>query len=395
VRLQKKLLGMLLVTLFVFITYAKAVLAQESIVEDNNIQFTLQESIEKALRDNISLKILNENYNKAIIERKEAKSKADKIEEAQDMMKYYRALPGAGSVKLEQMDFNAFSFEGYQAKDVLPKLKKAEELILKKNLELEKRNLSIEVTKLYFNVLLAQDNLKNAKIQLERSKTQLKNAQLSFEQGISAQDAVLMAQANLSNSYTNLYSAEKRLQLAQMNLNKIMGRELTAPIELTTQFAYKPEILGDVEEMVKEALTVRPEVISVRAMRDVAKESFDPASSYYTSNTYIYQKAKIDLEKANLAVIEAEESVKLAVRAAYLKVEEAAKKLEAATKFKETAQESYRITELMAKSQVATIIDVLAAQEKLYQAELAYSSAVLDYNIAKAELDNWVGKELM
>ena len=130
-------------------------------------------------------------------------------------------------------------------------------------------------------------------------------------------------------------------------------------------------------------------------MRDVAKESFDLASSYYTSNTYIYQKAKIDLEKANLAVIEAEESVKLAVRAAYLKVEEAAKKLEAATKFKETAQESYRITELMAKSQVATIIDVLAAQEKLYQAELAYSSAVLDYNIAKAELDNWVGKELM
>lgn len=87
--------------------------------------------------------------------------------------------------------------------------------------------------------------------------------------------------------------------------------------------------------------------------------------------------------------------MRLAVRAAYLTVGETAKKLEAAEKFKETAQESYQIAELMAKSQVATMTDVLTAQEKLYQAELAYSLAVLDYNVAKAELDNWTKKGLM
>ncbi|WP_157081653.1 TolC family protein [Fervidicola ferrireducens] len=356
--------------------------ASKSPAAEEKVSFSLEECINTALQNNISLKISRQEYEKTIVEREEAEFQAKKIEEIRDDKILRNYVP------------TAFSFEGAQIKDLAPKLKEANELIVKKNLALDEQNLRIEVEKAYFNVLKAQDNLKNAEVQLQRAKEQLKNAQESYKQGVVAKDSVLMAESAVDSAEANRVSAEKNLQLAKMNLNKIMGRSLTAPLELTTTFTYTPAEIPDVEEMVKSALALRPEVISVRKMKEVAELNCKLALKYYAENTFTYRKAKIELEKAILGVEEAENQIELAVRSAHYSLVEAAEKLKAAQKAKETAQEVYRITELKYKSQAATMAEVLQAMENLRQAELLYTASVFDYNVARAQLDNWAGKGL-
>lgn len=391
---------LLLVT--VFLPGSTKALAKEvKDAQDINkrINFSLDDSIETALENNTLLKIEVEEYEKSKIERSEAKYTSDKIERGQDRMKLLSSvpisvLPIGQQYKIAQTDSLLFSFEGAQGKDLAPRLKEAEELVAKKNLQLKEQDLRIDVERAYNSVLLAEDNLRIAKVQLDRANTLLKNAKVSYEQGVVAKDSLLMAEAGVANAKSNLFEAQKKLDLAKMNLNKIMGRELTAPLVLTTRFEYNPKELGDVEGKVDSALKLRPEVIRVREMKEVANLNAKLALKYYASNTYVYKKAKVDANKADLAVKEAEDGITLAVRAAYLSAADSIESLKASEKVRKMAEETYRIADLKQKNQVATTADVLEAMEKLNKAELLYTSSVYNYNVAVAELDNWAGKGL-
>lgn len=359
---------------FIYIPAPAAGAGSNADASNSDAGLSLEESIAIALENNTNMKMTHINYEKKTVEKKEAKYTADKVE--------------------DKSEYIGHSFEMYLAQYLSPRQKEAEELIAEKNLALEEQNLRLEVEKAYYNVLRAEDNVKNAEIQLKRAEEQLKNAEVSFSHGVVAKDTLLMAQYGVANAEANLASAKKSLELARMNFNKVLGREISIPVKLTTRFIYEPVSSPNLEESINHALTVRPEVISAREMREVAKLNLDLTGDFYSANTFLYKKAKLDLENADLGVKEAEDAVKLAVNAAYLSMEEAAQKVNAYKKMKETAQETYRITELKHNAGTATIFEVLQALESLRQAELAYTSAVFDYNTAKAEFDNWVGKGL-
>lgn len=366
---------------------------------EEKASFTIDQCVDMALENNTMLQIKALDHEKSKVEREEAKKTSKKIDRARDKEILLPSIPDPIAslivgMRVAEAESILYGFEGAQVKDVAPRLKEAEELIAKKTLELEEQNLRIDVERTYYNVLLAEDNLKNAKLQVERSKEQLKNAQVSFENGVVAKDSLLMAEAGLAQSMQNVYTAEKNLELARMSLNKLMGRELSAPITLVTRFTYKPVEIKPLKDMIQSALKLRPEVIQAREMAEVTRLNATTALRYYAKNTYVYRKAEADAQKAELGLREAEESIKLAVNAAYLTVEETAEKLMAAEKVKKMAQETYRIVDLKHKSQVATTAELLEANEKLYNAELLYTSSVFNYNVAVAELECWAGKGL-
>jgi len=355
--------------------------------EEGKTKFSLEECINTAIRNNVDLKISRQEYQSSQVEREEAKYQSKK---QSDIRSEIRLNSGLDNILTSQI----FTFSGAQVEELNPTLKEANELIAKKNLALDEQNLRIDVEKGYFDILKARDNLSNADIELQRAGEQLKNAQVSFEHGIVAKDSVLSAESALAGAQANRTAAEKGLELAKMNLNKLMGRSLTAPIEPTTTFAYEPEDIPDAEEMVKSALALRPEVISAIKAKEVAELNLTLTLKYYAENTFAYRKARIDSEKAALAVRETQDRIALAVHSAYNSVIEAAERLKASQKAKESAQEVYRMTDLRYKSQISTMVEVLQSMENLKQAELSYTSAVFDYNVARAQLDNLAGKGL-
>lgn len=331
---------------------------------------SLDESCKIALENNLNLKAKEIEYEKAKIEQGEAKYSSKKMED------------------------DVFSFEGAQIKDITPRLKKAQELITKKNLDLEKQNLRIEVERAYYDVLLAEENFKYAKMQLERVETQLKNAKLKFEEGFVAKNHIYIAKVEVSNAKSALVTAKKNLEISKIEFNNILGRNLTAPFTLTSKFEYNPKQISSVEIMEDEALKLRPEVISAIETYQVSKLNADLALKYYASNTYIYKKAKLDEEKEEINVKDVKEKIKLDLRKAYLSTVEAIEKLNTAEESIKMAKESYRIAKLKYESQLATIVDVIEAMENLKQSEINYISYVYDYNISKAELENLAGKGL-
>lgn len=392
IKLRKKVISLVLAITILLYTPI-ITLAEEK------ASFTIDQCVDMALENNTMLQIKALDHEKSKVEREEAKKTSKKIDRARDKEILLPSIPDPIAslivgMRVAEAESILYGFEGAQVKDVAPRLKEAEELIAKKTLELEEQNLRIDVERTYYNVLLAEDNLKNAKLQVERSKEQLKNAQVSFENGVVAKDSLLMAEAGLAQSMQNVYTAEKNLELARMSLNKLMGRELSAPITLVTRFTYKPVEIKPLKDMIQSALKLRPEVIQAREMAEVTRLNATTALRYYAKNTYVYRKAEADAQKAELGLREAEESIKLAVIAAYLTVGETAEKLMAAEKVKKMAQETYRIVDLKHKSQVATTAELLEANEKLYNAELLYTSSVFNYNVAVAELECWAGKGL-
>lgn len=395
--MRKKVVILILVMTIVFCTPLMA-------VGEEKTSFTIDECVEMALKNNTMLQIKAWDHERSKVDREQAVRTSKKIDQARDDLKEIRlpvptnpveVIQGmAAGMKLAEVESVIYGFEGAQGKDVAPRLKEAEELIAKKTLDLEAQNLRIDVERTYYNMLMAEDNSKNVKLQVERSKEQLKNAQVSFDNGVVAKDSLLMAEAGLASSMQNLYTAEKNLELIRMSLNKLMGRELSAPLNLTTQFKYKPLAMDPLKDMIQSALNLRPEVIRAKEMTEVTRLNADTSLRYYAKNAYVYRKAKTDAKKAQLGLKEAEESVKLAVIAAYLNVEETAEKLMVAEKVKNMMQETYRIVELKHKSQMVTTAELLEANEKLYGAELLYTSSVFNYNVARSELECWSGKGL-
>lgn len=331
---------------------------------------SLEESYKIALKNNIDLKIKEIEYQKSKIEQDEARYSSKKMED------------------------DVFSFEGAQVKDLTPRLKKAQELIDKKNLELERQNLRIEVERAYYDVLLAEEKFKYAKIQLERAENQLKNSKLKFKEGYVAKNHIYTTEVEVSNSKSALVTARKNLEISKIEFNKILGKDLAATFLLTSQFEYKPKQVIRVDIIEKQALKLRPEIINAIETYKVSKLNADLALKYYASNTYIYKKAKLDEERDALNAKNVKEKIKLDIRKAYLATIESMEKLEAAEKSKKMAKESYRIAVLKNESQLATVVDVIEAMEKLRQSEINYISCIYDYNISKAELENLAGKGL-
>lgn len=233
IKLRKKVISLVLAITILLYTPI-ITLAEEK------ASFTIDQCVDMALENNTMLQIKALDHEKSKVEREEAKKTSKKIDRARDKEILLPSIPDPIAslivgMRVAEAESILYGFEGAQVKDVAPRLKEAEELIAKKTLELEEQNLRIDVERTYYNVLLAEDNLKNAKLQVERSKEQLKNAQVSFENGVVAKDSLLMAEAGLAQSMQNVYTAEKNLELARMSLNKLMGRELSAPITLVTR----------------------------------------------------------------------------------------------------------------------------------------------------------------
>ncbi|MFW6217325.1 MAG: TolC family protein [Desulfohalobiaceae bacterium] len=74
------------------------------------------------------------------------------------------------------------------------------------------------------------------------------------------------------------------------------------------------------------------------------------------------------------------------VRSAYLRLQEARERVEASRKTLETAQENYEMQQERFKRRVSTLQDLLNAQDRLTRSDANHNQALLDYQLALAEL---------
>lgn len=284
------------------------------------------------------------------------------------------------------------------------------------------------VTNGYCDLLQAGNMQQLGRESVQRLEDHLKNVQAQYEVGVVAKVDVLRSQVELSNAKQSLIQAENAYQVAEANLNRIVGLPMDTTLKLDNILTYS-EYAEDMAYCLDYASQYRPELEQARQGVEAAKGALMVARSGHMPQIVANASqswsdtnwpgdengewgvgvgvslnvfdsgvtwSKINGAKADLAVAEETyrdtvDAVNLDVRNCYLNLREAEKRIGTTETAVSQAEEDYRIAQVRYMAGVGTNTDVLDAQVALTQAKTNYLQAMYDYNTSKTDLENAMG----
>jgi len=252
--------------------------------------------------------------------------------------------------------------------------------------------IKLAVEKAYYDLLNAKDDLALKHQAMKRAEAQLKIAKVSYEVGTRAKTDVLQAEAGVSAAKAALAVAESNVSIANMKLNDVMGTTLTKAWEVVPEALSADSRNMSVDSAIALAVKQRPEVMQKQEELKVAEINVELIAKYSALSTYPGKISRNDVEKAKLAIEDAERSVSVEAAQAYYNLEAARKALESYEKAKAAAEENYRLSMLRYENGMGTTLEVLQADEELSNRANQHRSAVYQYNLAIISFDNAIGK---
>lgn len=284
------------------------------------------------------------------------------------------------------------------------------------------------VTNGYFDMLQADNMQKLGRESVDRLADHLKNVEAQYEVGVVAKVDVLRSQVELANAKQSLIKAENAYQIAEANLNKIVGLPMDTQLKLDNILVYTPYD-NDMQYCLDYAAMHRPELEQAKQNVEAAKGALRVAISGHmpqvaasasqnwkdsnwpgdengnwgvgvqvTMNIFDsgvtvskIHGAEADLKKAHETYRDTVDAVNLDVRSNYLNLREAEKRIDTTKLAVSQAEEDYRIAQLRYMNGVGTNTDVLDAQVALTDAKTNYLQAMYDYNTCKTNLETAIG----
>jgi outer membrane protein len=283
----------------------------------------------------------------------------------------------------------------------------------------------------YFNYVQSEEQVAAAQRAVDASVENVRVTQAQVRVGTSPEFNLLQAQVQLATAQHNLTAAKAAAVLAQQTLAAAVNLPISSPIDATTPMGL-PAPPQDVEALVKQALTQRPEIAQAQANIDAARVSIDLAAAglrpnitvtggpSYVSNTLSgstpiawtgtvqltltvfdggltrakVEQARQQLNLTQVQLQQTQQTVEQQVRAAYLNLQQAAESLLSAQAGRRAAQETLRIANVRFSAGVGTQLDVVTAIQNLAAADAAVVQAQFQYNLALAQIDQAVGYQI-
>lgn len=284
------------------------------------------------------------------------------------------------------------------------------------------------VTNGYYTMLQA-DNVQNlSRESVSRLEEHLKNVQAQYAVGVVAKVDVLRSEVELADAQQTLIKAENAYQIAEANLNKIIGMPMDTTLKLQDSLQYTPYD-NDMQYCLDYASQHRPEleqakqgVEAAKGALKVARSGHMPQVSASASQNWsddnwpgdengnwgvgvsvsmnIFDTgvtlskihgAEADLAKAEETYRDTIDSVMLDVRSTYLGLREAEKRINTTQVAVSKAEEDFHIAQVRYMAGVGTNTDVLDAQVALTDAQNNYVQSLYDYNTSKTALETAIG----
>lgn len=266
-------------------------------------------------------------------------------------------------------------------------------------------------------VMLVNENLL-------QNKQRVKDLENMEKNGLLARNDLLKAQLQESNVELNLLDAQNNLDVANLNMNIMLGLPDNTKLQLDTTGIEKKNDDRSIEDYVQLALTTRkdkaalgyrikaaetgvkavkaekmpslnltggyvaaniPHVISItNAVNVGVGVSYNIASLWKTKSKVQQAEARVKQLAINESIMD--DNLKLQVNKNYTSLLSLRKKIEVYAKAKEQANENYRIVKNKFDNQLATTNDLLEADVSKLQASLAYTLARADAFVAYNQL---------
>lgn len=282
----------------------------------------------------------------------------------------------------------------------------------------------------YFNMLNATNMKALRQESVDRLQAHLDNVIAQYNVGIVARADVLRSEVELANAQQNYITASNEYDVAEATLNNIIGTPLGTTLLLKDRLQYEP-YENDMAYCLAYSEQHRPELKQAEYGVDAAEAALVVARSGHMPKVYanasnnwggngsdwpgdddenwsVGVTASMNvfdsgvtwskIHAAQEALVQAKESqrqikdnVELEVRTDYLNLREAEKRITTTQVAVASAEEDYHIAVVRYQAGVGTNIDVMDAQEALTQAKTNYYQALYNYNTSKAALNTSMG----
>lgn len=288
-----------------------------------------------------------------------------------------------------------------------------------------------QVKQAFYAVLLAQRSLDVVVSVYENAQKNYEKTEQRFNVGKASEVERLRSQVTMMNAAPNVSSAENAVLLATWQLKAVMGIDLNTDVEVVgdlndyTEMMLTPYVseddLSNNSSLLQLAIQDRMLESTIRmqkkqylptlaasinynysAMGDSELRWF-PSSTAALSLTipvfdgfskhYNIKQSKVNRNMLALQREDAERNLRIGIRNYNDQMALCIKNYQAANATVEIAQKSYDISEKMYEVGKATLVELNDAQLALQQAQLTQAQAVYNFMVAKASLDELVGKE--
>jgi outer membrane protein len=296
------------------------------------------------------------------------------------------------------------------------------------------QDLILRVAQAYFEVLVAESNIALATAQKAAIGEQLAQAKRNFEVGTATITDANDAQARYDLSVSQEVAAQNDLEIKKQTLQQILGKPAPELAKFSATFPLAPPTPNDMEHWVDQAMDTSPAIQIaqanlVNADEDVSRNrgghlpTLSAVASYndtgsgaglqggagYDSitkylglqlNVPIYQgglinsqvrQAIANLDKAKQDLENARRTTTFNTRQAFLGVTSGVAQVKALQAALVSTQTSLDSSVLGQQVGVRTQVDVLNAQQQLFNARREYAQAVYNYAMSALKLKSAVG----
>ncbi len=278
--------------------------------------------------------------------------------------------------------------------------------VTKSGYQIAQKQIALLTRQKYYEVIKDKKIEELKKVALDRATKQYEMAKNAFEQGMKAKDDVLLSEAQVKLMNVDYRKAIMERKNAEIELKKVINIDLKTQVNLVEDFTTK-KMEVNLEEGIKQGLEKRIEIRKAQAQYLVDKLNFELTSNQYPDNTYQYKETKVKMEKSKVTLESQYAEVEASIRQSYEAIMATEDMLSYTDNVVKNAKESLEIAEYrynegygfetsVIKSAsledvAGTIVEVIAAQERLTDIEEKVIEVIFNYNLARDKYLNDIG----
>lgn len=364
--LKKKSISLILA----FIMLATPIISFAEEAKDSiKTTLSLEEAIEIGIKNSPEIKI-----NEVEIEIK----KVELNEANYDERKYRKSDIGIGGVEGFLLDENMLSKKADYA---------LEEEKLKKNYIIE--DIKYNVVNAYYGALKAKEHVKVVNSNLENINRHKDIIEKKLDLGVASKSDFIITEIALNEAKINAEKAKEDEQMALRALNMVLNYPLDTKLNLTSDFK-EEKFSANLDKDIESSYEKRFEMIQMKNSYDLVKLDLKTNALVYPPNTFVYKYKEGSMLRVENLLNNAKQNAEFDIRGKYDAIKTAEKQINLAKANVEKAEEGLRLREISYNVGMGTILEVKEAITQLYNAELAVSDAISNYNLSIIEYNKAV-----
>jgi outer membrane protein len=291
----------------------------------------------------------------------------------------------------------------------------------------------LNVKKAFYGVLLTKQLLQITHDSYLNANENLRNVRAVFDQGMVSEFDRLQAEVRVENINPVILQMSNSLESAKEGLKMLLGIRVSEEIDVTGDLVYEPEFIPAIEDIVIDAVKDNPTLQTLRVKRNVDKEFIELDRSEYWPTVYGFasysfsgssenlkfsnynaaivglglsinlftgmktknrvQQSEISLKQTDWQINQLENFISSSVKTKLSELNRVKGIIEAQERNVNLAQRAYEISLVRYREGSGSQLEVENSDLALKQAKINKTNSVFDYLIAKAELEELLGRE--